>query len=260
MCRAALALALQRTLEEDLYFCVQYCLMVPEVFHGLRDTMLGDFSPWLRPAVGYWFRTKMLRDLDGHVRPRRNAHGLLPCSSLRFADVASSPAQGSAALHSQLRVQGVGRHSYEFVRRRIKEELDMCSSLLKASGDRFLTGDTPTPADCYLFAIIDTVRIAPQSFQDVLGAHSIVPGAEHVPPARDLSAFINTLHLHRLRRPARSSSAAQTVHGFPPLEGDKFAFARLVKEQPRLMAFYARLKANLFPSGASDTFQKRAPF
>lgn len=45
----------------------------------------------------------------------------------------------------------------EEVKERLAKDLDACVDLLAASG-RYLTGDTPCQADCFLFAIIDAVR------------------------------------------------------------------------------------------------------
>ena len=44
-----------------------------------------------------------------------------------------------------------------YIRRRMAEELAVCNELLGRSG-AYLTGQTPTPADCYLYALIDLVR------------------------------------------------------------------------------------------------------
>lgn len=52
----------------------------------------------------------------------------------------------------------MGRHSLEEVKERIECDLDACKELLETSG-AYLTGDTPCQADCFLFAIIDSVRI-----------------------------------------------------------------------------------------------------
>ena len=54
-------------------------------------------------------------------------------------------------------MQGLGRHSMNYIRRRMAEELAVCNELLGRSG-AYLTGQTPTPADCYLYALIDLVR------------------------------------------------------------------------------------------------------
>lgn len=54
-------------------------------------------------------------------------------------------------------VQGIGRHSYEYIKQRLEDELGMCSGLLATSG-AYLTGSSPVLADCYLFALIDLVR------------------------------------------------------------------------------------------------------
>jgi glutathione S-transferase len=53
-------------------------------------------------------------------------------------------------------LQGMGRHSFEFVKRRMAEELDACNELLAKSG-AFLTGSTPCQADCFLFAALEVV-------------------------------------------------------------------------------------------------------
>jgi glutathione S-transferase len=52
--------------------------------------------------------------------------------------------------------QGIGRHSIEFVKRRMGEEMDACNDLLAKSG-AFLTGDTPCQADCWLVAMVELV-------------------------------------------------------------------------------------------------------
>lgn len=57
-------------------------------------------------------------------------------------------------------MQGLGRHSYEFVLERMDQELSACNDMLAESG-AYLTGSTPSPADCFLFAIVELVRSVP---------------------------------------------------------------------------------------------------
>jgi glutathione S-transferase len=51
----------------------------------------------------------------------------------------------------------MGRHSLEEVTQKMKQDLDACEALLQSSG-AYLSGPTPTPADCFLWALIDFVR------------------------------------------------------------------------------------------------------
>lgn len=55
-------------------------------------------------------------------------------------------------------MQGIGRHSSEEVAAKLARDFDTCETLLKKSG-AYLSGATPTAADCMLFAIIDMVRL-----------------------------------------------------------------------------------------------------
>jgi glutathione S-transferase len=52
-------------------------------------------------------------------------------------------------------VQGIGRFTYAEVQEKLSKDLDACVTLLKDS--QYLTGDTPTQADCFLFALLDWV-------------------------------------------------------------------------------------------------------
>lgn len=67
--RAALALSLQRTLEESTYFAFNYCSFVPrDVFMTQQPIIFHDFGPPLRGIVAAVFRRKILRDLHGQAR------------------------------------------------------------------------------------------------------------------------------------------------------------------------------------------------
>lgn len=54
-------------------------------------------------------------------------------------------------------MQGMGRHSMEEVMERMDADLAACETLLEDSG-AFLTGATPTQADCFLYGLLDHVR------------------------------------------------------------------------------------------------------
>ena len=54
-------------------------------------------------------------------------------------------------------MQGMGRHSLEEVTERLARDLDACQALLQQSG-AYLSGATPTAADCMLWALLDMVR------------------------------------------------------------------------------------------------------
>ena len=45
----------------------------------------------------------------------------------------------------------------EEVMERLDADLGVCETLLQDSGE-FLTGNTPTQADCYLYGLVDHVR------------------------------------------------------------------------------------------------------
>ena len=88
-----------------------------------------------------------------------------------LSNVASSNTVASLALHAVLlirvvelrnarapncAIQGLGRHSWEYVQERMTEELAALNTLL--AGNAFLTGSSPCQADCFLFATIELVR------------------------------------------------------------------------------------------------------
>ena len=56
------------------------------------------------------------------------------------------------------RVQGMGRHSLEEVTAKLAQDLDACEALLQQSA-AYLSGTSPTQADCMLWAILDMVRM-----------------------------------------------------------------------------------------------------
>lgn len=51
------------------------------------------------------------------------------------------------------------RHSLEEVKGRVAKDLDACCVLLEESG-AYLSGSTPCQADCFLFGVLDSVRLA----------------------------------------------------------------------------------------------------
>jgi glutathione S-transferase len=53
-------------------------------------------------------------------------------------------------------VQGIGSFSLEEVTEKLKRDFDACEALLQKSG-AYLTGPTPTEADCMLWAFLDVV-------------------------------------------------------------------------------------------------------
>jgi glutathione S-transferase len=55
-------------------------------------------------------------------------------------------------------MQGLGRHSFEFVLERYEEELSACATMLATSDGPYLTGKTPCQADCYLWAHLELAR------------------------------------------------------------------------------------------------------
>ena len=57
-----------------------------------------------------------------------------------------------------LLVQGIGRHSFEYIQQRIGEEIAAVAALLKASDGDFLLGSMPCQADCFLVALLEVVR------------------------------------------------------------------------------------------------------
>lgn len=54
-------------------------------------------------------------------------------------------------------LQGMGRHSLEEVVARMRHDFECCEVMLARSG-AFLSGPTITPADCFLWALLDMVR------------------------------------------------------------------------------------------------------
>jgi hypothetical protein len=71
MCRSAIALALQRMLEEDLYFCMMYCDLQRDDFWAIcaptYSSTLHDMPPMMRPLIMTFARSSLLRDLHGQV-------------------------------------------------------------------------------------------------------------------------------------------------------------------------------------------------
>lgn len=55
-------------------------------------------------------------------------------------------------------MQGMGRHSPEEIASKLQADFDVCEALLQQSG-AYLTGSTPTEADCILWAFLDIVRM-----------------------------------------------------------------------------------------------------
>lgn len=175
-------------LEEDLYFAFILCVWRPDdVFSRLRGVIFADYSGVMQLVLGRIVRKKTLRDLEGQVRPAERARPsqtqiLLAGRRLTAAFASSITSclvtirrrhcgeQLCVAVHRSARrdqcmwmstrslcAQGIGRHSMEYVRERMFEELSACAALLDASG-AFLIGGAPAIADCFLFAIIDMVR------------------------------------------------------------------------------------------------------
>lgn len=69
------------------------------------------------------------------------------------------PSSGRVHWHRSLtHVQGIGRHSFEYVLERIDKALGACNALL-AEGGPYMLGATPTSADLFLFAIVESVRL-----------------------------------------------------------------------------------------------------
>lgn len=87
-------------------------------------------------------------------------------------------------------IQGIGRHSYEYVLERLDGTLAACAALLDSSG-AYLTGGEAVQADLFLFAVLESVRsshVSP-SLPPPLGcskpllrhAHSLVWFPPHCP-------------------------------------------------------------------------------
>ena len=100
-CRAVQALALQRMLEEDLYFAWIYCAWQrDDVFDAISPILFSPVPAALRPLLATFVRSSLLRDIHGQVRRRlsRRAPALEwrpdcapPVGQLRL-HVASGPA------------------------------------------------------------------------------------------------------------------------------------------------------------------------
>jgi hypothetical protein len=66
--RSALALALQRMLEEDLYFCAIYWYWQRDDFWAICGPVyFQDAPPMMRPYLMMLARSPLLRDLYGQV-------------------------------------------------------------------------------------------------------------------------------------------------------------------------------------------------
>jgi hypothetical protein len=69
MCRRAQALALQRMLEEDFYFCVLYCYWEPDDFFYMAEAprVFKNVPGLMYPAAIRFVRSIIRRDLYGQV-------------------------------------------------------------------------------------------------------------------------------------------------------------------------------------------------
>jgi hypothetical protein len=190
-CREALALALQRLLEEDLYFCTLYAnWQRDDAFAVLEPLSFGEGPALMRPIISRLARADTLRNLQGQARaaPRcscqiaRSSRAcrqcacaqstatckvhapaiatLQPCAWLRGARLpAAGRLHGAMPLRLRTAVQGTGRHSWEYVQERTREGYAELAAFLDASGGSFLTGASPCQADCFLFASIEQVHL-----------------------------------------------------------------------------------------------------
>jgi glutathione S-transferase len=72
-------------------------------------------------------------------------------------------------------MQGMGKHTMEEVMEKLETDLAVCETLLEDSG-AFLTGATPTQADCFLYGILDHVRCleSSSSAPSIMALQSIV--------------------------------------------------------------------------------------
>jgi glutathione S-transferase len=202
-CREATALALQRLLEEDLYFCTLYAnWQRDDAFAVLEPLSFGEVPALMRPFISRLARAGMLRNLQGQARaaPRCSCHiahssracrlcgcahttatckvharaiaTLHACAWLRGAGLPAAgqlargrgsplvaPLHGASPLRLRAVVQGMGRHSWEYVQERTREGYAALAAFLDTSGGPFLTGASPCQADCFLFAGIEQVQL-----------------------------------------------------------------------------------------------------
>jgi glutathione S-transferase len=81
--------------------------------------------------------------------------------------------------HAHTHVQGIGRHSLEEVVARMKADFEVCEALLTESG-QYLTGETITQADCFLWGLLDMVCIpVAVVYLSIREAHLLRVAREH---------------------------------------------------------------------------------
>ena len=68
-CRAAVQLALQRMLEEDMYFCILYANWYrDDAFAEIAKSSFGEIPALMRPFITRLARSSLLSAMDGQVR------------------------------------------------------------------------------------------------------------------------------------------------------------------------------------------------
>jgi hypothetical protein len=110
-CREATALALQRLLEEDLYFCVLYAYWQrDDAFTVVEAATFGAVPALMRPVISRLARARALRNLQGQARATlhcssQTARSLWACRLCACAQsTASCKVQALASIRTHARL------------------------------------------------------------------------------------------------------------------------------------------------------------
>lgn len=117
--------------------------------HHLHATLLLSARPMMRSRL-----QSMQHNVHLQAYSTQCVHGLQPCAE--FTSLLSTPDLAWAEVHGKW-LQGLARHTREEVRARLEGEVAALNTLLDDS--EFLTGTTPCQADCFLFAMMEQVRM-----------------------------------------------------------------------------------------------------
>ena len=237
------ALLLQRTLEESTYFAVLYTMWQRDdvYFHLTAPTYFKDLPPGVFQAVTRLVKGSTLRDLHGQARCARDR------ARFRHCDACLVPAAHCTDPQERTRMQGMGRHPWQYVKARLAEELDVYDALLATSG-AYLTGATVTLPDCFLWAMIEMARpleactVQHRAFRAALCWLRPTRLGQH-----DASQEVDN-----------ASGALQALHSVPEKEGVDYPLPGMVRERQHLIDFHARLEKTLYPEGATHTWQDDA--
>ena len=159
-------------------------------------------------------------------------------------------------------MQGIGRHPFEYVKQRIEQQLLALNTLL--DGSRFLTADSPSEADCYLFATVELVRITCGLTTLALTALLMLRVSAHAQrsaghkacrPWAALCRRATRDHLTQVRF-AHVQGVSKSPDG-NDLPASLQAVNDMVQAQPNILAFHKRLRDELWPDGSTTHWQQK---